>query len=74
MLNPTDEIVLQKRGISTAQIQEQLNSFVTGFPYLEIRSAAEPGKGIVRFDENEIAAILEQWNEYLQTEATIIKF
>jgi hypothetical protein len=74
MLNPTDEIILQKRGISTVQIQEQLNSFVTGFQYLEIRSAAEPGKGIVRFDENEVADILKQWDEYLQTEATILKF
>ncbi|HET7733830.1 MAG TPA: DUF4301 family protein, partial [Paludibacter sp.] len=74
MLNPTDETLLQSRGISTSQIEEQLKSFVTGFPYLEIRSAAEPGKGIVQFTEKEAAEILTQWENYLQTNATILKF
>lgn len=74
MLNQTDEILLQSRGISTQQIEEQLNAFATGFPYLEIRSAAEPGKGIVRLTENESSEILAEWENYLQTDATILKF
>jgi hypothetical protein len=74
MLNPTDEAVLQKRGITAAQIEEQLKSFVSGFPFLEIRSAAELKKGIVQFDEKEIPAMLSQWEAYLQTAATIMKF
>jgi len=74
MLNPTDETILQSRGITTSQIEEQLKAFVTGFPYLEIRSAAEPGKGIIQFTEKEVADILFQWENYLQTDATIIKF
>lgn len=74
MLNTTDEIILQKRGITTTQIEEQLKSFVTGFPYLEIRSAAEPGKGIVQLTENETIDILTLWDNYLQTDATILKF
>ena len=74
MLNPTDETILQSRGITTSQIEEQLKAFVTGFPYLEIRSAAEPGKGIIQFTEKEVADILSQWENYLQTDATIIKF
>jgi len=74
MLNPTDEIILQKRGITPTQIEEQLKSFATGFPYLEIRGAAEPGKGIVQLTENEIPEVLELWDKYLQTDATILKF
>jgi hypothetical protein len=74
MLNQTDEIILQNRGISTSQIEEQLKAFVTGFPYLEIRSAAEPGKGIVQLTEKEVSEILNEWESYLQTEATILKF
>jgi len=74
MLSPTDEIILKKKGISYDKIKEQLNAFATGFPYLEIRSAAEPGKGILQVKADEITAILNQWEEYLQSDATIVKF
>lgn len=74
MLLPTDEIILGERGITPEKIEEQLNAFATGFPFLEIKSAAEPGKGIVMVSDTEIAAVLDQWEMYLQSEATIIKF
>ncbi|MFA5047197.1 MAG: DUF4301 family protein, partial [Paludibacter sp.] len=74
MLTASDKANLQKRGISIRQIEEQLKSFVDGFPYLEIRSAAEPGKGIVQVAEEEIPVWLNHWDEYLQTEASILKF
>lgn len=74
MLLPTDEIILKKRGITSEKIEEQLNAFATGFPYLEIKNAAEPGKGIVQIGETELPSILNQWDEYLQSDAVIIKF
>ena len=74
MFSASDEVILKKRGISKEQIEEQLKSFATGFPYLEIRSAAEPGKGIVQVSENEIPNLLEVWESYLQTDASIQKF
>ncbi len=74
MLTETDEILLKKKGITPEKINEQLNSFVIGFPFLEIRSAAEPGNGLVQVKGNEVTAILNQWDEYLKTDATIIKF
>src|ERR1035437_6437420 len=74
MLTSTDEIILKKKGIKTEQITEQLTSFVNGFPFLNINSAAEPGKGIVLVQEEEIQFIVSQWEEYLKTNATIIKF
>jgi hypothetical protein len=74
MLTKNDEIVLKNRGITTEQIKNQLNSFITGFPFLEIRSAAEPGKGILQLSEDEKASMLEEWDQYLQTDARIMKF
>ena len=74
MLSPTDEILLKKKGITPEKIKEQLNSFVTGFPFLEIRSAAEPGQGLVQVKDEEITTILNQWEEYLKSDATIVKF
>ena len=74
MLTPTDEIILKEKGITTVQIEDQLNSFVNGFPYLEIRSAAEPGKGIVVVSDQDLPFLLNQWEDYLQNEVTILKF
>jgi len=74
MFTASDEMNLKKRGISMKQIEEQLKSFEIGFPYLEIQSAAQPGKGIVQVKEEEIPGLLNQWEEYLHTEANIMKF
>ena len=74
MLLPSDEILLKKKGISPDKIDEQLKAFTNGFPYLEIRSAAEAGKGILQVNNDEIPQILQYWDEYLQTDASIIKF
>lgn len=74
MLTSSDELILKKRGISAQQIEEQLTAFKKGFPYLEIRSAAECGNGIVQVQENELQTILNQWDAYLQTDADILKF
>ncbi len=74
MLLPSDEILLKKKGITPEKIDEQLQAFISGFPYLEIRSAAEAGNGIVQLKKDEITSILQHWDEYLQSAATIIKF
>jgi hypothetical protein len=74
MLTKNDEIILKKRGISAQQIEDQLNSFVTGFPYLEIRSAAELGKGIVKVNNEELTTLLTEWDNYLKTDVSILKF
>jgi len=74
MLKQTDEVSLLKRGISIHQIEEQLKSFATGFPFLEIRYAAEPDKGIVLIGSNEIPDFLAEWEDYLHTDATVLKF
>ena len=74
MITTNDEKTLLKKGISTQQIEEQLQSFVTGFPFLKIRSAAEPNKGIVIVSDEKIPTLLNEWEEYLKTDASILKF
>ena len=74
MFTKNDEIILKNRGISAKQIEDQLKSFETGFPYLEIRSAAEPGKGIVQVADVDAASLLSEWEQYLQSDASIMKF
>ena len=74
MLQSTDKQILDKKGISVDKFNEQLQSFVDGFPYLEIIRAAEPGHGISLISNNLINDYLLEWDSYLKSDATILKF
>jgi hypothetical protein len=74
MLKPGDEQILKDKGISVQQIEEQLRAFALGFPFLEIKSAAEINNGIVKMDEISIPVFISEWEKYLGTNATILKF
>jgi hypothetical protein len=74
MITTTDEKILKEKGISLDRMIEQLESFKKGFPFLKIEHAAEPGNGILLVSTAEIPHLLKQWDEYLLTDAFILKF
>jgi hypothetical protein len=74
MITTTDEKILKEKGISVSRMVEQLESFKKGFPFLKIERAAEPGKGILLVSAEEIPFLLKEWDEYLLTDAFILKF
>ncbi len=74
MLNTTDQLLLDKKGISLNKIYEQLLSFSTGFPFLKIICPVEPGNGISCIAENMMDQYLAEWDNYLLTAASILKF
>ena len=47
MLNANDLEQLKAKGISESKLEEQLQSFVKGFPFLEIKASASVEKGIM---------------------------
>lgn len=55
---------LASKGISEVQLQEQLDSFVSGFPYLRLHAAASKDQGIMVLDESRQAACLKSWTDY----------
>lgn len=73
MLKENDLQLLAKKGISEAQVNDQLNYFKNGFPVLDIEKAATIGDGIKLLDESE----LEENEVIYDTERvkhTIMKF
>lgn len=76
MFTQSDLEQLSARGISLQEVESQLNSFKTGFPALDIVSAATVGKGIMRIDsEANKKAFLSCWDQYLSDSShTILKF
>lgn len=73
-LTEKDYAQLKVLGISESQVEAQLNAFQTGFPNLEIRSAATIGKGIMRPTEAEKKNYLKAWDEYLNSNHQVLKF
>ncbi|MBR5827636.1 MAG: DUF4301 family protein [Paludibacteraceae bacterium] len=74
MFTPSDLAQLEARGISVEKAEKQLQSFATGFPELDIVSAASIGKGILCPTEEEVDAYIKAWQDYLDKGHTVLKF
>ena len=62
-LTTADKQQLESLGISAEQVDNQLNQFKKGFAFSDLIAPATIGKGIVRFDENEIEGLVRQFDE-----------
>lgn len=74
MITPEDKVLLEKKGISEAQIAEQLACFEKGFPFLQLDGAASIEKGILAPTEAELNEYLNAWDAYKGNEKSIVKF
>ena len=66
-----DQILVQ--GVSLDQIDQQINYFVHGFPYLNVIKAATIGDGIVRVAEDQLAAYIHRFDAAAH-ELDLVKF
>ena len=74
MMTQEDKDLLAKKGISEAQIAEQLACFEKGFPYLKLYAAASVDNGILAPDADDQKKYLDAWEAYTQTDKTVVKF
>lgn len=74
MFTQQDLDLLQEKQITQSVIENQLNAFKTGFPYLPIIGAASIGKGILRISGKEEEDFLSGWKTYINSDKKIIKF
>ena len=65
---------LSRKGISVAQVEEQLKRFETGFPYLRIESPSAPGRGMLALDKDLAEAAQARWEGYLADGGDVLKF
>lgn len=66
-----DQILAQ--GVSLDQIDQQINHFVQGFPYLNVIKAATIGDGIIRVEEDQLANYIHRFDEAAH-ERDLVKF
>ena len=74
MFTSQDLEQFKKKGISQEQVENQLNAFKTGFPFLKLAGAASPRKGITIPTAREQKSYLSAWNRYLREGGKVLKF
>ncbi len=74
MLQTSDSSLLSKKGISISQMEEQLDYFRKGFPYLTIAASASIHKGIMRIPDQNQSEYLNEWDNYREQNKNILKF
>ena len=67
---------IRAKGMTTAQVLDQLACFEKGFPWLDIAASAGTADGsIMTFTPKEEEALLQQWDNYLQHSGKkVVKF
>ncbi len=74
MFNPSDLKFIDQKGINISQIEEQLEHFKKGFPYLPIIASASAEKGIMHIPADRQAQYLSEWEAYREQNRQILKF
>lgn len=74
MLSKQDLEQIKEKGISEAQIEQQLKDFEQGFPFLKLRAAASVGEGIMQPNQEEADAYVQAWNDYKAEGHLVTKF
>ena len=73
MISAKDKEQLAQKGISEEKLNEQLNCFKTGFPYLKLYAAVSVEEGILKPTKKEQQAFAEAWDEAAKS-LHIVKF
>jgi hypothetical protein len=62
MLTSNDLLQLSERGIRPEEVNQQVEYFKAGFPWMKLEKSASVGDGIVRFSEAELKAHIERFD------------
>lgn len=73
MITEKDLTQISSHGLNQQQVNNQLENFRNGFPYLNISRAAVIGDGIVKLNPEEVAQNIKLFRE-LKTVRSILKF
>ena len=74
MLTEKDLKQLAAKGITAEKLEQQLEEFKTGFPFLKLEGPAAIGNGILAPTADEVKAYVKAWNDYKAEGRKIVKF
>ena len=74
MLTEQDLKQIKEKGISAEKLENQLEQFKTGFPFLKLEAAAGLGRGIMAPDESSRKQYVNAWEAYKGDGKRVVKF
>ena len=74
MLSQNDLKQIAQKGITEEQINNQLEEFKNGFPFLKLKAAASIEDGIVATGQADKDAYIKAWDDYKKQGHKIVKF
>ena len=74
MLSERDLMQIADKGISEKQIENQLNEFKTGFPFLRLKAAASVERGIVATTAESREKYEKCWEQFKAAGNKVVKF
>lgn len=74
MLSSKDKIQIKERGSDVQVVEQQIQNFIHGFPYLQIDKAATAGKGIIQLQDNELDTYIRIFDEHVEKGLKPLKF
>ena len=73
MFTKEDLQQIEQHGLTQAQVEQQIDNFCKGFPYLKIVRAAATGDGVLVMSDEQIAQAEARYDEAAST-SKIVKF
>lgn len=71
MYSQQDIEQMQRKGITPEMVEQQIQSFKKGFPYMKLVKPATVGNGIIRLDGEELDSLIEMYRDF---EGSRVKF
>jgi hypothetical protein len=73
MFNKKDIKLFNSKGITPEQVEDQLENFRNGFPFIQLHEPAIPGNGIIQLSESDVDRFGQLYEECLD-QNEVIKF
>jgi len=74
MFTENDRADIEKRGSNPLTVEQQIQNFITGFPFLQVIKPATVGDGIIQLNEHDTKESIRHFEESVAAGAAILKF
>lgn len=69
-----DQLQLEKKGISIEKIENQINRFKNGFPFLNIIKPATIKDGIIKYNDSVLNQMIAEYDKSIALGSEVVKF
>ncbi|MDA3906586.1 MAG: DUF4301 family protein [Bacteroidales bacterium] len=73
MFSQKDIAQIEAKGMNLKQVEDQIKNFKSAFPFIKLKAAATPGKGLKTFNKKNVQELIANYSEAIE-DKSLIKF